>query len=171
MFVGRLVEDSKYDLLKLDFLYGIYFDPDLSRKEADEFLRNFLKKIQRKYPHVYTIGCGCPFIPAVGAVDSMRIGPDSIMSPFLSFLPYANKLNKYFHDDVVKTVSKRIWTRKFWNLDPDAFICSRKSGLADSQMLDFQKAIKKCNGNIFLGDDLTSLSKARINKYILPLFD
>lgn len=167
----RLVEVCKYDLLKLDFLYGIYFDPDLSRKDADEFLRSFLKKIKRKYPHVYTISSGCPLIPAAGVVDSMRIGPDSIISPFLKFLPYASKLNKYFHEDVVKAIHKKIWTRKFWNLDPDAFVCSSDTGLSEKQILAFQKVIKQCNGNIFLGDDLTSLSKDRINKFILPLFD
>lgn len=167
-----LVEDCGFELLKLDFLYAIYFNPHLRIGEADRFLRNYLAKIKKTYPQIYTIACGCPLIPAAGVVDSMRIGPDTkIISPVFGFLdrPFFNRW--YLTSQVLPTVAKKLWTKKLWHVDPDAFLCRRSLGFSHRQLLKFQKLIQRGAGNIFLGDDLTRLSSWRIKKYLLPLFD
>lgn len=168
--IKYLVETCGFELIKFDFLYGIYFDPNLSATEADAFLNSFLSRIRKKYPNVYTIACGCPLVPAVGAVDSMRIGPDTSINPFIKFLSLPFFSQNYLNRQVIQTVSKRLWTKKFWNVDPDAFMCRRTLGFLPKQLLEFQKIIKQGNGNIFLGDDLTRLSHKRLNKYVYPLF-
>ena len=168
--IEYLVHECGFELLKLDFLYGIYFDPNFEAKEADEYLQRFLIKIKEKYPQIYTIGCGCPLVPAIGKVDSMRIGPDSIISPFLKFNSLARIIDRYLYGYTLKTLRNRIWTKGFWNVDLDSFVCRKWSGLSENQTLEHLAIIKKAGGNIFLGDDLTKLSEKRINKYIIPLF-
>jgi hypothetical protein len=55
-------------------------------------------------------------------------------------------------------------------LDPDVFVCRKSLGFNNNQTALMQKTILEANGNIFLGDDLTTLDKSRINKFIEPLF-
>lgn len=168
--VKYLVENCGFELLKLDFLYGIFFDPNISGMEANTFLRNYLAKIRTKYPKVYTLACGCPLMPAVGVVDSMRIGPDTSVNPFLKFLLPKFFSRWYLNRRVIPTISNRLWTKKLWNVDPDAYLCREEVGFSHSQLLSFQSLIKKGEGNIFLGDDLTQLTLKRIKKYLYPLF-
>ena len=129
-----------------------------------------LLEIKNKYPSLYTIACGCPLLPAVNAVDSMRIGPDTI-EPITGNIPVWNSLiNSYKLNLVINNIKRRFWTRKFWNLDPDVFVCRRSLGLNDKQLLSLQKHIRLASGNIFLGDDMTRLGEDRIRKFVLPLF-
>ena len=165
-----LIEDYGFELLKLDFLYAIYFDPALKPKEASDILHEFLVGIKRTYPHVYTIACGCPLIPAVGAVDSMRIGPDTT-SPAVDGIPLANNIYNYFVlKGVLKNIRTRSWTRAYWNVDPDAFVCRKSAGFSERQILILQNAMREARGNLFLGDDMPKLSSSRIEEFILPLF-
>ncbi len=168
--INYLIEKCGFDLLKLDFLYGLHFDPNLSAKEADKFLRNFLNKIKKNHPHVYTIACGCPLLPAAGVVDSMRIGPDTSISPFVKLFSHPVFSRWYTDNHVLPTITQKLWTKKLWNVDPDAFMCHKSLGYTHQQLKRFQKLIKKGKGNIFLGDDLTKLSAKRIKKYLSPLF-
>ncbi|KKT48226.1 MAG: Alpha-galactosidase [Candidatus Collierbacteria bacterium GW2011_GWC2_44_18] len=168
--IDYLLNTCGFSLIKLDFLYSVFFDPRLSGKQAHDFLRNFLKNIRRRYPHVYTIGCGCPLLPAVGVVDSMRIGPDTSPGPSLNFL-----LPKFFNrwilsKRVLPTISKRLWTKQIWNVDTDVFECRSEMGYTEKELLTFQNIIKDGKGNVFLGDDLTRLTAERIHRYIIPLF-
>ncbi len=169
--IDRLVNNVGVNLLKLDFLYSIYYDPDLTIDEADKLLSDFLNEIKVRYPDVYTIGCGCPLIPAVNTVDSMRLGSDMIVSPFVKFLPLSGIFDSlYMHDRVTRTLRNRMWMKHIWNIDPDAFVCRPTAGLSKNQVLSCQEIIIEAEGNIFLGDDLTRLSQNRIDKYIKPLF-
>lgn len=77
---------------------------------------------------------------------------------------------KYLDYQVISTVSNRLWTKKFWNVDPDAYMCRKTLNFLPKQLLKFQNVIQQCEGNIFLGDDLSKLSDERIDKYICPLF-
>lgn len=164
-----LVRECGFELLKLDFLYGIYFNPDVANDELDEFLRGFLLKIKKEYPEIYTIGCGCPLLPAIGAVDSMRIGFDTLI-PFVQNIPGIRKVtNHYLYNRVIKSIKHRSWTKIFWNVDPDVFVCRKSLGLSDKQIYTLQKDMIELDGNIFLGDDLTKLDEKRVENFIRPL--
>ncbi|MGA9532856.1 MAG: glycoside hydrolase family 36 protein, partial [Anaerolineales bacterium] len=73
------VQDWGYRYLKLDFLYaaalpGRRYDPTVTRAQA---LRAGLQAIRRAAGDgTLLAGCGSPLGPAVGLVDTMRIGPD-----------------------------------------------------------------------------------------------
>lgn len=161
-----------FEMIKLDFLYSIYFDSRLTIEEADEIISDLLTSIRLKHPKLYTIGCGCPLVPAVGNVDSMRVSSDSIVSPFVRFIPFSNLFDKYFiYNKVIRSIESRLWTKKYWNIDPDAFVCRHNVGYSNEQIIKHQQLAKASEGNIFLGDDLTKLSKRRLEKFIYPLFN
>lgn len=165
-----LIVDCGFELIKLDFLYSIYFIPGISFGEAHSYLRKYLKKIKKEYPNVYTIASGCPFLPAVGVVDSMRVGPDTSISPFVKFMIPNIISNWYLKWKVIPAITKRLWTKKFWNIDPDVYICRKNFGFSTKLLKSFQRIIKSGEGNIFLGDDLTVLPSKKIKKYLAPLF-
>lgn len=165
-----LIKECDFKLLKLDFLFSIYFIPGMSTREAGWRLNNFLREVKYRYPQVYTIACGSPLLPAVGVTDSLRIGPD-VISPLLDNIPILKKaINSYKVGLVLKNIRKRAWMKIFWNLDPDVFVCRPTLGLSTGKILALQKAVKKLDGNIFLGDDMTKLSPSRIETFVKPLF-
>lgn len=163
-----LVKDCGFELIKLDFLYANHFVPNRTNEEADILLRQFLYRIKKKYPNVYTLGCGCPLMPAIGAVDGMRIGPDTLTT-YVQHIPWFSKYtNQRRFKNIMKNLTTRRWTSIFWNTDPDVFMCNDGYGLSDSQLIDFRTNILKLKGNIFLGDDMTKLSEDKIRTYINP---
>lgn len=168
--IDKLLGQDKFDLIKLDFLYSIYFIPGITPNEAGGFIRQIFLHISKKYPKVYTIACGSPLLPVIDVTDSLRIGPDTI-SPYLDGVPFISRL---FHlwrvNQVISAIDKRSWTRDFWNIDPDAFVCRKSLGISDKKLLKLQIAMKNAAGNLFLGDDMTSLDESRIKRFILPLF-
>jgi len=90
--IDIIVKDWGITLLKLDHLYAPYFAPNLKKANlASNVLINLLTYIQKTYPQVYTIACGCPFIIAQNRVDSIRISKD-INSPQLNTIPIINYL-------------------------------------------------------------------------------
>src|SRR5262249_43055465 len=155
--------------IKLDFLYAFYNNPKLTTHEADTFLHAFLLRIRQRYPHVYTIACGCPLVPAVGTVNSMRIGPDSIW-PAIQHLPLVCQLvNRRFYRQMAASIAARAWTKELWNVDYDAFVCRQHTGISDRKLLAIAAQIKASQGNIFLGDDMTKLPSERFEKFVRPL--
>jgi len=128
-----LVHQYGYGMLKVDFLYagalpGIRHNPKLTRAEA---LRLGLEAIrQGAGEETFLLGCGCPFGPAIGVLDAMRIGPDTAPSwePYFHWLPWAGPLikrepsmpslrNALRHTLNLSTLHQRWW----WN-DPDCLL-------------------------------------------------
>ena len=87
-----ILGDWKITLLKLDHLYAPFFAPNSTKAElASRAITTFFTYIQNKYPHVYTIACGCPFNIATHRVDAIRISKD-INSPHLNTVPLLGRL-------------------------------------------------------------------------------
>lgn len=167
--IDRLVEKG-FTLFKLDFLYAPYFYTKRTPEETSQLLRSFLLGIKKRHSNVHIIGCGLPLVPAVGVVDSMRVGPDNI-TPNVDRIPLIGKIvNTYKLKKAIKTINRRKFTHNYWNIDPDAFICRKSLGISEKHIINLQKIIMETNGNIFLGDDLTKLPKERVEKFIKPLF-
>ncbi|MFZ3301627.1 MAG: glycosyltransferase [Microgenomates group bacterium] len=168
--IDLLINSYGFDLIKLDFLYSIYFIPNITAGEAGGFIRKLMSYIKNNYPDVYIIACGSPLVPLVGVADSVRIGPDTI-SPMLDGIPLVSTI---YHSlrvrDVIDNIKKRQFTNKYWNVDPDVFVCRKSLGLSDTLINELQQTIVRCKGNLLLGDDMTQVSKDRIDKYIFPLF-
>lgn len=90
--IDTIVDDWGVTLLKLDHLYAPFFVPDpVKATLASNALITIFTYIQKKYPHIYTIACGCPFNVAENRVDSIRISKD-INAPQLNTVPILNYL-------------------------------------------------------------------------------
>lgn len=90
--IDNIINNWGVSLLKLDHLYAPYFAPDPKKANlASDSLITIFTHIQKKYPHVYTIACGCPFNIAENRVDSIRISKD-INAPQLNTVPLLNYL-------------------------------------------------------------------------------
>ena len=168
--IDFLLRTCGFDLIKLDFLFAPYFIPGISVHEASEMIQRVLRYVKGRYPQVYVIGCGCPLVDGVGLVDAMRVGPDAV----LPWMRNAGALGAvWYHqtiDDVDRTVRSRMWTKDFWTLDPDNFMCASAHPVVRTDVLRMQKLVKDCNGVIFLGDRLSTLTEQHIHEYINPLF-
>ena len=167
--IDHLLGELGFELIKLDFLFSPYFYPKISPQEASQAVQKLLRYIKENYPRVFVIGCGCPFSDGIGLVDAMRIGPDTLMVPFFNDLIFP--VNRWKVGKIRENILKRQWTEKFWLLDPDVFVCRKNVGLREKDILSLQESIKKAQGLVFLGDDLTKLSQEEIAKYVAPLFE
>jgi len=162
--IKNIVENWKYDLLKIDFLYAIYFDPRYKNntKTPDQILGNLLGWIKKEYPHVYTIGCGLPFGPAVGLVDAMRISADTFNPLLNNIWPF----NSIFSHSRIKqleiNIEKRRGFEKIWNIDPDVWACGKSVGLNEKDAKNLFNIIKSTNSLFFLGNDLRKIDQKKI---------
>lgn len=78
--IKRAVEEWRFDVLKLDFLYASClagngkYDSTMSRSQA---MYLGLRTIRAAAKDAFIIGCGCPIGSAVGFVDGMRVSCDT----------------------------------------------------------------------------------------------
>lgn len=159
----NIIENWGFELLKLDFLYSIYFNPRYKTPVVpDQILKELLSFIRKAYPHVYTIGCGCPLGPAAGLVDSMRISADIINPSLDNLWPINVIVNNERLNLLEINLNLRSETKKIWNIDPDVFVSRRSTGLSQSRVDRLKMLINKSKGNMIFGDDLT---KNRLLKF------
>jgi alpha-galactosidase len=155
--IQTIVVNWKYELLKLDFLYAIYFNPKYKNDPTvpDRILRGFLLYIKNTYPEVYTIGCGCPLGQAAGLTDAMRVSND-IISPQLDGLwPINSIVNSQKLKQLENNLKIRQGFEKIWNIDPDVFVSRASIGFSRNQIKKLYSLITNSKGLFFLGDDLT----------------
>ncbi|KKW10239.1 MAG: Glycosyl hydrolases 31 family protein [Microgenomates group bacterium GW2011_GWC1_49_7] len=168
--IDTLVADWGYRLLKLDFLYAQHFNPKFTTSVVpDRLLRTFLKTIKNRYPHVHIAACGSPLVPAVGVCDSMRISDDIVIPLLRGLWPVNRLLHTYRLKQLRKNLHARHTTRRYWQIDPDAFVCHPKNGLSQKQVRVLRETIREADGLRFLGDDLLHLDKSLLTREVLPL--
>jgi hypothetical protein len=76
--LSTIAHDWGFGFVKTDFVYagglpGIRQNPKMTRAQA--FRKGMEAVRQGIGDETFLLGCGCPFGPAVGLVDAMRIGP------------------------------------------------------------------------------------------------
>jgi alpha-galactosidase len=170
----NLVHNYGYGMLKVDFLYtgalpGTRHNPKLTRAET---LRLGLEAIrQGAGEDTFLLGCGCPFGPAVGVVDAMRIGPDTAPSwePYFNWLPWAGPLiksepsmpslrNAFRHTLNLSTLHKRWW----WN-DPDCLLVrTTDTHLTEPEVQSAISLVGLSGGLLVSSDDLRKLDPDRL---------
>ena len=131
--LGRTLRGWGFGFIKADFCYAGALparrhDPSLTRAQA---LRRGLEALRRGLgEETFLLGCGCPYGPALGIVDAMRIGPDTAPGwrPELWSLPWTRPLlraerslpslrNALRHVLAHSSLHRRWW----WN-DPDCLL-------------------------------------------------
>lgn len=169
--IDCIVNEWGIKYLKLDFLYcaalpGQRHDPTRTRAQA---LRDGLKLIRETAGEEATIvGCGCPFGPALGLVDIMRIGPD--VAP--RWYPEFAGLERPFRDDpnmpatrsAIRNTINRLWThRRWWWIDADNLMIRENQEMTAAEVQTLASVMGLTESHFVLSDDLPGVADQRLD--------
>jgi alpha-galactosidase len=168
--ITKAVQDWQYPYLKLDFLYaaalkGNYFDPTKTRAQV---LRTGLEDIRDAAGQkTYLVGCGLSLGPALGIVDSMRIGPDVSGSwkPAyfnVNVLPKNEPSVPCARNSLRNILTRANMHKRWWVNDPDCILVRDQSDLTIAEVQTLATVIGLSGGSMVFSDDLTSLSSERL---------
>ncbi|RJQ41169.1 MAG: alpha-galactosidase [Anaerolineaceae bacterium] len=168
--ISKAVQDWQYPYLKLDFLYaaalkGNYSDPTKTRAQV---LRGGLEDIRDTAgKKTYLVGCGLPLGPALGLVDSMRIGPDVSGSwkpkYFGVDFPFKNEPSMPSASNSIRNILTRAnMHKRWWVNDPDCILVRDQSDLSLQEVQTLATVIAMSGGSMIFSDDLTALSNERL---------
>jgi alpha-galactosidase len=181
--LGETLRSQGFEFIKTDFCYagalpGVRYDPRLTRAQA---LRQGLAALREGIGEdAFLLGCGCPFGPALGLVDAMRVGPDTAPSwhPELWSLPWTKPLlrnersvaslrNNLRHTLVHSALHRRWW----WN-DPDCLMVRDfDTRLNEEEVRSAVSLIGLSGGLIISSDDLGRLpaERRRLIALLVPI--
>jgi len=118
----------------------------------------------------FLLGCGCPFGPAVGIVDAMRIGPDTApnWTPYLWSAKWATPIIKSeksipaLRNNVRHTLNLSALHQRWWWNDPDCLMVRNyDTTLNDEEVRSNVSLVGLSNGLMISSDDLTRLPVER----------
>jgi hypothetical protein len=160
--LDSIVNYYQIDFLKLDFLYKPYFQSGLnSDLLPHQALVDLFTFLHHNHPQLFTITCGCPFAPALGLVDAIRISKDTTFPP-----PTPTWLRRPIYSHRVSLL------RQKYEQVPASFpalpdLDVRLFSLDNQQTTTFWDTIHHALQGI--GDDLTKLSPSQTQKVRLWL--
>ena len=169
--LGTQVRRWGFRMVKLDFLYigaqeGRRHNPTMTGTEALRAgLRAFIDGVG---DDVYVLGCGMPFLPAVGLCHGNRIGGD-LAAPRIwdvaELSPFDPEQGWLGIPPTARNVAARWWShRRLFDNDPDVVM---GAGPDDGPPYTTNEAevlaalATACGGPFFIADDLASLPAAK----------
>lgn len=155
-WLSLAIDEWCIDLLKLDFLYAPYFDPNLlNPTKAKSHLNWLLSYIKKTYPHVQTIACGAPFADCHQLVDAIRVSKDTALPPVAPI--WFNKLTYTSRVRMLHTTLKANINPKL-NLDPDVRMFTLDNNYTNKLWSEIRLPI------LGIGDDLLQYDQTTIQK-------
>lgn len=163
-----------YGMLKVDFIIcaalpGKRYNQKLTRAES---LRSGLETIrQGAGEETFLLGCGCPFGPAIGVVDAMRIGPDTAPAwePYFHWLPWISPLIKWnpsmpsLRNAFRNTLNLSSLHQRWWWNDPDCLLVrDTDTRLIESEVQSAVSLVGLSGGMLVSSDDLRNLNPDRL---------
>ncbi|MFN8556092.1 MAG: alpha-galactosidase [Dehalococcoidia bacterium] len=162
--IRTIVHEWGYTFLKLDALFTACHPGarhHVPNTTAAANLRLGLETIREAAGDgAFILGCTCPFGPAVGLVDAMRVGPDVEARWFNGLLPSAKHAMRL-------SLQRTFLHRRWWLNDPDCLSLRDYEAPLASGTLTLEEArflatgIALSGGLAVLSDDLTTLSEER----------
>jgi len=162
-----------YGFIKTDFVYsgglpGIRQNRKMTRAQA---FRKGMEAIREGVgDNTFLLGCGCPFGPAIGLVDAIRIGPDTApnWAPYLWNFKWATPLIKgemsiaALRNNVRHTLNLSSLHRNWWWNDPDCLMVRNyDTTLTDDEVKSNISLVGLSGGLMINSDDLTRLPVER----------
>jgi alpha-galactosidase len=159
MHVVGAFREQGFATFKLDFAYagalpGRRFDRRSTRAEA---LRAGLDAVRTAAgDDAYLLGCGCPFGPAAGVVDAMRVSPDAgsewVVAPRVA--GYAESTPGVRTALVTSTLRAPLH-RRLWVNDPDCLVLRpRDTDLEPWHRARAAELVGSLGGALLVSDDL-----------------
>ncbi|MGE0572960.1 MAG: glycoside hydrolase family 36 protein [Dehalococcoidia bacterium] len=104
---------------------------------------------------VFLLGCTCPFGPAVGLVDAMRVGPD--VKPI-----WADGANPSVRHAMRMTLQRGWMHGRWWANDPDCLLVrDANTSLEEPEVRFLATAVALGGGIVSLSDDIPALPDSR----------
>ncbi len=175
-----LIHDLGFEMLKLDFLNsaalpGDRYDPKITRAQA---LRRGLQVVREGAgEQAFLLGCGCPFGPAIGVVDALRIGPDTAPSwtPYFNWLPWAAPLTRSnpsmpaLRNAIRNTLVLNSLHQSWWWNDPDCLLVrDSETSLTEAEVQSSVSLVGLSGGMLVSSDDLGKVPQERL-KWLISL--
>ncbi|MCX5997997.1 MAG: alpha-galactosidase [Chloroflexi bacterium] len=162
-----------YGFVKTDFAYagalpGVRQNPKMTRAQA---FRKGMEAVREGIgEQAFLLGCGCPFGPAVGIVDAMRIGPDPApnWTPYLWSAKWATSIIKSeksipaLRNNIRHTLNLSALHQRWWWNDPDCLMVRNyDTTLNDEEVRSNLSLVGLSGGLMISSDDLTRLPVER----------
>lgn len=165
----QVIDEWGYDLVKLDFLYGIApFGSSTETRAAKmaramEFLRELCKD-------KLILGCGVPVMPAFGVVDYCRISCDvSLDWDDVWYMKCFHRERTSTKQAIGNILSRRELNNRAYGSDPDVFFLRDENTKLTTQEKDDLAILDALLGNVFLISDnpgnYTKEMKEKYKKY------
>jgi alpha-galactosidase len=171
--LGTIAHDWGFGFVKTDFVYagglpGVRKDPKMTRAQA---FRKGMEAVREGIGgDTFLLGCGCPFGPAVGIVDAIRIGPDTApnWTPFLWTTKWATPIIKSeksigsLRNNIRHTLNLSTLHKKWWWNDPDCLMVRNyDTTLTDDEIRSNLSLVGLSGGLMINSDDLTRMPAER----------
>jgi alpha-galactosidase len=176
--IHSAAHDWRFSYLKLDFLYtaalpGQFHDATRTRAQV---LRSALELVRKTAGEdTFLLGCGCPLGPAVGLVDSMRIGADTARrwNPYFKGIQSLLKKEASFpsaFNAVHNALTRSDIHRRWWINDPDCLLLRPETKLTKTEVETIASVIVLTGGSLVISDHVPGLPPDRLNmlKSLLP---
>jgi len=160
--ITTMVEEWGYEYLKIDFIYagalrGKRHNRNMTSIQA---YRYGLQIIRDTAAGSFVLGCGAPFLPSVGLVDAMRIGPD--VAPFWGDEGDPQGSAPALVNAVRSTLVHGWMHRRLWINDPDCLLVrERDSELTLSEVQTWTSVVGLSGGMVLMSDDVSQLEPQR----------
>ncbi len=167
-----LSDDWGFEFFKIDFIYaaalpGVRRDPHRTRAQA---VRRGLEIIREAIGDKFLLGCGCPFGPAVGLVDGMRIGPDV----HVDWKPFWQDLSApAISNAALNSIARGFMHNRLWLNDADCLMLRPRgpdSNLVLNEMRTLTTVVGLSGGLVLDSDHLPDVRRGRLEylRRVLP---
>lgn len=173
VLMDKIAHQWGFGFIKTDFVYagalpGVRHNPNLTRAQV---FRQGMQAIRQGIgEETFLLGCGCPFGPAIGIVDAMRVGPDTAPAwyPYLWNMSWAGPLIREersvasLRNNIRHTLGLSALHRRWWWNDPDCLMVrDQDTHLTEDEVISSLSLIGLSGGLLINSDDLTRLSPQR----------
>jgi alpha-galactosidase len=167
-----VLKDWKFDLVKLDFLYGTALVARNGRSRG-QVMSDAMQFLRECAGDKMILGCGVPLSAAIGTTDYCRIGPDIHLKWDFKLLKWIRARERPSTLNAIhNTISRRQLSGKwFWN-DPDVFILRKnKNSLSFDEKYSLLLANLLFGHLIFTSDNIREYNSEMLFLYksIFPL--
>ncbi len=169
---GKILDTWGYDMVKLDFLYGVAQYPQYG-KSAGEVMYDAMQLLRNLVGEKKMLGCGVPLASAFGIADYCRIGQDVHTAwehRFLKMIRGRERVSTFLA--IQNAMHRRHLDGRFFVNDPDVFMLrKKKQSLSAREQFTLLHANLLFGNLIFTSDDISEYDAATLHLYksIFPL--